>query len=756
MTRFVAALALAGTIASSPVLAGPYDAHKVVRVQIETPEDLALVLGLTGDVWSHRIGLGGPVDVRLSPGAHVRLQQAGLPHQVLIEDVGEAIRAERDAIDARNAAPAPLDFFDNHRTRDEINAHIESLDQAFPELMDIQVVGQSIEARDIWNVRISAPGDASAKPDIAITGCQHAREWVSPMTVTYLIDRLVSLYGTDPTITTLLDNAEFHIIPIVNPDGYVYSWIDESTRLWRKNRRDNPGTDCEGVDLNRNWGFQWGGEGSDADPCSQVYRGTLPLSEPESKDVAGFLASLENLKAHIDYHSYSQLVLSPWGYTDQLPAEDTLFEALNDEIQHAILDVHGEFYAAGPSYTTIYPTSGIMPDWVFGSLGAWSWTIELRPDTGDPGFLLPPDEILPTAEENLPGMLAMAMNVLQPVKIVPTHDEPPAVVEVGESIDISVDAYEVLGTISPEGVSLMSRVGDSGEFTAHTMTPTGEFTYAGSVESALCGVPLQLFVEVATIAGQTITWPAAGAADPVTVDVTEITTFHEDDAEIDLGWTVGAPGDTATTGIWELADPDATIAQPENDHTPDGSKCWVTGADSGGSAGDNDIDGGTTTLTSPVFPAGAQDAQLTYWRWYSNDKGANPDSDSMLVHISNDAGKTWSLLEEVSENANAWVKASFPIASAIEPTDQMRLRFVAADMGEGSLVEAAIDDLSVTTSGCSCPPGADFNADGDLSILDFVAFQQAFAATDPCADLNDDAEFNVLDFVAFQGLFSDG
>jgi len=756
MPKLLSTLVLTSTLTCSTLLAaGPYDAHKVVRVQVETPEDLDLVLGLTDDVWSHRVGVGGPIDVRLAPDAYQQLSEAGLIHEVLIDDVGEAIRAERQAIEDQKLAPAGVGFFENHQPRDEINAYIEGLAQAHPELMDIAVIGQSIEGREIWNVRISAPGDATGKPDVAITGCQHAREWVSPMTVTYLIDRLVSLYDADPTVTTLLDNVEFHIIPIVNPDGYVYSWIDEETRLWRKNRRDNPGTSCDGVDLNRNWAFEWGGEGSSSDPCSQIYRGAGPLSEPESQQVASYLASLEDLEAHIDYHSYSQLILSPWGYTDALPDEATLFDAINSEVRQAIFDVHGETYTAGPSYTTIYPAAGVIPDYVFGGLGAWSWTIELRPTSSFPGFLLPPEEILPTAQENLPGMLAMAMNVIQPLKIVPPEGEFPATLDVDEAMQVEVDVYEILDSVGAEGVKLMTRVGPSGEFESQAMAPSGQFTYSASVSSASCGLPLQLFIETTTQGGQTVTYPSEGANDPISIDVIQVTSYYDDDAEVDLGWTVGAAGDTASAGIWELGDPDSTSSQPGNDHTIGGSLCWVTGADAGGSSGANDVDDGATTLTSPVFAAGP-DADLTYWRWYSNDKGNAPDADSMSILISNDGGQNWSLLEEVTQSASIWIPATFHIADVIEPTDLMRLRFVASDFGDGSLVEAAVDDISVSTVGCSCPPGADFNDDGALSILDFVAFQASFAAQDPCADLNGDGSFSVLDFIAFQSLFGSG
>jgi aminopeptidase S len=184
---------------------------------------------------------------------------------------------------------------------------------------------------------------------------------------------------------------------------------------------------------------------------------------------------------------------------------------------------------------------------------------------------------------------------------------------------------------------------------------------------------------------------------------------------------VGAPGDTATAGLWERAIPQGTAAQPGSQVTPGGQFCFITGAQAGTGVGSFDVDGGATTLTSPrinAVPAGRFpqiiSSTLAYSRWYSNNAGASPNADSMPIQISTDDGATWSDLEVVSENRAAWVRREIQLPG--EPSAQTRLRFVARDLGAGSVVEAAVDDVSLTQ--LVCPPDIDINRDENSDLLD--------------------------------------
>jgi hypothetical protein len=188
------------------------------------------------------------------------------------------------------------------------------------------------------------------------------------------------------------------------------------------------------------------------------------------------------------------------------------------------------------------------------------------------------------------------------------------------------------------------------------------------------------------------------------------------------GWTVGLATDDATTGVWVRADPIGTTAQPEDDHTVDGTQCWVTGQGSvGGAAGAADVDGGTTTLTSPIFSAATVvDPRIAYWVWYSNNLGGAPNEDSMPVLLSNDGGTSWTQVELISTSATAWVERTIRISTFMTPTSQMRIRFQARDLNAGSLVEAGIDDLRVFGYDCTTPRPSDIDGSGTVDGLDLA------------------------------------
>jgi hypothetical protein len=189
----------------------------------------------------------------------------------------------------------------------------------------------------------------------------------------------------------------------------------------------------------------------------------------------------------------------------------------------------------------------------------------------------------------------------------------------------------------------------------------------------------------------------------VTLDYTITVGPWFDDCETHRGWTLGAIDDNATSGHWVRADPVGTTnaggepVQPEDDHTPaPGVMCFVTGnAAPGSSAGANDVDGGWTTLQSPIFDlSDATAATLTYWRYYTNDRGNNPGEDPWSVIVSDD-GEDWSYLEYTHSSTNAWVELSFDLSHHVAFTDFFQVRFIASDTGAGALVEAAVDDFTL-------------------------------------------------------------
>ncbi|MFT7677990.1 MAG: hypothetical protein ACI8QC_001976 [Planctomycetota bacterium] len=248
---------------------------------------------------------------------------------------------------------------------------------------------------------------------------------------------------------------------------------------------------------------------------------------------------------------------------------------------------------------------------------------------------------------------------------------------------------------------------DSGN--GYESTPLVEIA-AGLFEATFpagpCGVDLDYYFSFTASVTGIITRPATAPMDVYSATAETPITLLSDDLEAPSGWQGGVAGDTATTGVWTRVDPLGTAAQPEDDHSNPGTTAWVTGQGSnGGSLGENDVDGGVTTLLSPVYDVTALgDPVISYWRWYSNGSGGAPGADVFEVDISNDAGLTWSSVEVVGPTgagtSGGWISHSFNVASIVAPTNMIQMRFRASDLGTGSIIEAAIDDLSISENGC--------------------------------------------------------
>ncbi len=739
---------LSVALASVSAAQDRFDGHRVVRVEVPDSRTLMTVLALTDDVWTHEAG-PGPLDVRLEPDAFAQLVALGLPHRVLIDDLQVLIDEERARLAA--APHGDAGWFDDFKNNAAIIAKLEEFAATHPDLCQLSVVGQSLESRPMYALRVTGPGNSEDRPVIFIHGCQHAREWISPMTVMFYIEQLLGGYGSDPNVAAILDNVEFLFVPMSNPDGYQWTW--DVNRMWRKNRRVSGGN-CFGVDINRNWGFQWGNNnGSSGDPCSDIYRGTAPFSEPETQVMRDYMAAEPNLRASIDFHSYSQLILSPWGYTSELPPAASMFDGLNQGMASAVGAVHGMTYTAGPTYTTIYPASGVAGDWSYGVLGAIGYGWELR-DTGQTGFLLPPEQIVPTGEENYEAVKLLATFIRD--SAFEFLASPPAVVATQTATVFGVSVQVIGNGPLPGSETLRWRVKGSGTYATSALSPTGPTTYEATLPGMACGTVLEFFLEGESLNGATVRLPSGTAVFEALSADTEVL-YSETFDPVGPAWTVGAPGDTATRGIWGIMDPEPTAAQPGDDHTPaPGVNCFVTDGRAGTSVGAWDVDDGATTLTSPVFSGvgtlSGGETRVVYHRWYSNDQGAAPNADSMPVRLSRDGGATWQDLELVTENANAWVRKEFVVA---DPTASMRLRFVARDEGAGSIVEAGVDDVQVLVRGCGTHK-ADCEGDGDLDVFDYLCFLGKFSVQDPYADFEGDGDWDLFDFLAFQDCFAGG
>lgn len=396
-----------------------YDGHRIVRVTIESEADMDFIQRITTDIWSHEISPDGQLDFRIAPDDLALLDRSGITYETLIDNLQTLIDAESDRISQYNQGGgdgggggggggeiiAGDTWYLEYKTYTEISNYLYELAAVNPGIAQVIEVGTSHQDRVIYGIRITGAGGAANKPGLLFNGCQHAREWIAPMSSTYIAEHLITQYGSDPDITSIVDGYEIFVIPIVNVDGYSYTWTND--RMWRKNRRNN-GDGSYGVDLNRNWAFEWGGVGSSGITSSDLYRGPYAFSEPETAAVRDLMIDNPNQTMQVDIHSYGQLVLYPWCFTPERPKDYETLNSIAISIADAIFAVHGKIYTPGQWYQDLYPSSGTQIDWVYGARGMVSYNIELR-DTGQYGFILPPDQILPTAQELFNGLLTMAM-----------------------------------------------------------------------------------------------------------------------------------------------------------------------------------------------------------------------------------------------------------------------------------------------------------------------------------------------------------
>jgi murein tripeptide amidase MpaA len=220
----------------------------------------------------------------------------------------------------------------------------------------------------------------------------------------YIMYEYLNRIKTDQNYAKLLNEIQLVIIPVVNPDGYVYSWTNN--RYWRKNRRNNSGGSY-GVDLNRNFSKGWGQNGgSSSDKWSDVYRGPSAFSEPESAAIRDFSQTLPKIVAMIDAHNYSEMILYPWGYTESPPADKTLLQNTGNTMRSAMLASGGRGYDVGQASLLLYIASGITTDYYYDKWNTLAYTIEHR-DKGQYGFELPESQIFPTQKESFAAIDAL-------------------------------------------------------------------------------------------------------------------------------------------------------------------------------------------------------------------------------------------------------------------------------------------------------------------------------------------------------------
>lgn len=680
---------------------------KEIAVDLRSPQDVAALAALGLDT----AGRWPEVRVYGGAGALAALEKAGLRHEVIHHDV-EAFYASRLQVIGTHQSLSPpfgQGSMGGYYTYAEVTLAMDSLQALYPNVMAPKVqLGTSIEGRPIWMWKISdSPTTSEAEPRVLIDGGHHAREPMSVQACVWLAKELCEQYGTNSESTDIVDKRELFIVPLVNPDGYVYNetTMPNGGGMWRKNRRLNA-DGSHGVDPNRNYGYQWGIDNVGSSPVMSdpEYRGTAPFSEPCTAAMSAF-AQNAGLSAVFTMHSYGGMVFIPPNYTFTLPAPGpvtTIYETYAAEMA-----AFAPGYATGYSAPLLsYTSNGTAQDWHHGALQVFAFGAELGDATD--GFWPATSRIIPICRDAMPYM----KHVIRVAGSDPRIEDVAVTENPGGSLNGIWDPGEslaVVATVSNGG--LASDVFDvSVESTSPWLAITNSPAPAGTLASNggtgdNSSSPVIVTVDPASPLGQVLTFdvvvrgPAGivvrqSVSQPVGLPLT--TVFSQTFENGAAGWTVNSP--VSSNGDWVLDDPIATTFagqtwNPGDDHSVNGTECWFTGqvpAGGGGTHATHDVDGITSLISPTLDASGVQDAKISFWRWFA---ASNVGAPRMEVWLSNDDGTTWSQVMTFDVNQPSWIEETLRIEDHMPRTSAMRIKFTVIDYPNQDVTEAAIDDL---------------------------------------------------------------
>ncbi|KAK8397132.1 hypothetical protein O3P69_004667 [Scylla paramamosain] len=350
-------------LATIPACASELFGARMLRVVPESHDQLDhlhfMLVNSPFDFWREPREVGMPVDIMVTlselPELIHTLTSQGLTAEEIIKDVGQMVVERSLAVYARG--PRAMDWEDFHDYT-TITKWLTSLSKDYPNLCTLEEVGKSYEGRPMKLFMVGKGG--ADNPGIFIDGGSHGREWIAPATVTYMINKLVT---NSTEYDDLLSQVNFYFMPVINPDGYDFTFINPNNRFWRKTRSDyrpkvpeeseepeeleeNPV--CIGVDANRNWGHHWMEGGASNNSCRFTYAGPEPFSEVENRVVRDQILRLRSkLKMYLSFHSYGQQFMYPWGYTHVYPDDWKELDDIARKAVSALTAVYGTNYTIG-------------------------------------------------------------------------------------------------------------------------------------------------------------------------------------------------------------------------------------------------------------------------------------------------------------------------------------------------------------------------------------------------------------------------
>lgn len=392
-----------------------YDGDQVLHIVPETLQQVQhlqhFCSTLLLDLWKPLL----PEDIRAGEDLHIRvpaplvqevkdsLDQHMISYKILIHDVQELVDQSTPDTSSQKQIPESYNYTQYH-PMEEIYTWMAQIQKNNSELVTQHYLGETVENRTIYYLQISQPSDKTKK--IIWMDCGiHAREWISPAFCQWFVKEILQNYESDPKIRKFLQNIDLYILPVLNIDGYIYSW--ETARLWRKNRSPHMNGTCYGTDLNRNFNSSWGTLGVSYNCSSEIFCGTGPESEPETRAVVQLIERKKSdILCYLTIHSYGQYILTPYGSTTEPPSNNEELMRVAQTAAAALTEKYGTSYEVGPTSLILYSNSGSSRDWAHMIGIPFSYTFELR-DKGTYGFVLPADQIQPTCEETMLAVTAI-------------------------------------------------------------------------------------------------------------------------------------------------------------------------------------------------------------------------------------------------------------------------------------------------------------------------------------------------------------
>ncbi len=697
------ASAFQGIPPTPPIQTKP-ESHNLVVVPIKDARTLATMNRLDLDL----AGCTAPelpakeIEVIATKKDIQRMTAAGLQFRIAIRNLEDSIeqRLSRFSFPMALTPAVGKGAMGGHYTLAQITSILDSFAKNHPKICAKKIsLGKSIEGRDIWMVKISDNVNVDEnEPEVLFDAVHHAREPLSVTTTLLFMDWLVSNYGKDKEATRLVNSREMFFVPVLNPDGYEYNRKirPNGGGLWRKNRRNNGGGRY-GVDLNRNWPTGWTAPfgGNSTNPSSNVYRGKSPLSEPETKALDNFIKS-RKFTLGCSAHTYTDVLLRPWGYKRGDPANATQYK----KIEALATKTNG--IRAGGASTLLYVAAGVAIDHYHTAYKMFAFTPELGKSSEGGFWPNPTNQVrIANRHQNMFRTFASVAGANVQIKNLSLSESGGngnGKIEPGEkgAVVLTLDnlgaaktltaTTALLKSLTP-GVTVLKSSYNFGIIPAFSTATNQAAPLLLKVASNFQGISARLEASV-NFEGFTI---------KKILDIPFVTpgTIISDNFETDLGFA-RSTSDTATTGRFVRMAPQKTsyfgrTYQPGSDHTPgSGTKCWVTDGRAGSSVGSFDVDGGVTTLLSPLMDLRHVSLpSLSVWIYYS--ESVNP-GDPFRIDVSTNGGSSWSSLYTRNNSTSGWIHLDLKLTGTM--TDRVQFRFRAQDLSP-SLVEALVDDLSI-------------------------------------------------------------